>query len=332
MTTPPSTRHRASTRRRRALWCEFLPLAELRSPALLGALASRGLALRVAISPGAVGEVAPLIDACTRAGGDVGLWPLLNDADGRWASCENAARFSEHARAVAAEAERGGDRPAIALDLEPPIGRVREALSGRIVGLRAGRGAYKPQAARLVALVGELRARGHRVDAAAIPAVVADARAPGWQRALGTPVDELSVDGVSVMLYSTLIEGYSRGALRRADARAVVRDLAAAAGRRFGPRAEVSLGVVAGGALGDERGYRAPIELADDMALARAAGIDALALYGLDGIVARSPIEAWLDVFASAPGAAPPAQTWRARAATRALWVASPALAALFRP
>jgi hypothetical protein len=129
------------------------------------------------------------------------------------------------------------------------------------------------------------------------------------------------------MLYTTLIEGYSRKMLRRRDARALLVMLAEAARRRFGSRAGISLGVVAGGALGDERGYRDPSELADDVAIARAAGIDALALYGLDGILARPPIEAWLDRFVDAAPPSRPAGSWRANAALAGLSLASPALA-----
>jgi hypothetical protein len=328
--------HRAVTRspsschpRRRVLWSEFVPYRELQSPALLGALSARKLALRVAVMPDQVGEVARLQAACAAAEVELGLWPLLDDADGRWASCDNAPSFAEHARVVTEAACRDGQVAAIALDLEPPIGWVRAALTGRLT--RARRSPFERGASELVALIEALRGGARRIEAAAIPAVLADDRRAGWQRALGTPVDVLPVDHVSVMLYTTLIEGYSRSLLRRADARALLAALARATRHRYGRRAGVSLGVVAGGALGDERGYRDPAELADDVAVARAAGVDALALYGLDGILGRPPLEAWLDTFAGAPPPPRPAETWRARAALAALSFASPALAALAR-
>jgi hypothetical protein len=45
--------------------------------------------------------------------------------------------------------------------------------------------------------------------------------------------------------------------------------------------------------------YRAPNELADDVAIARAAGVDDLALFDLAGAVARPPLDDWLDAFVS---------------------------------
>jgi hypothetical protein len=322
-----------SRRHRRALWSEFVPFGELRSPALLRALASRDIALRVAVMPDSVGEVAALRRACAAAGVELGVWPLLSDAEGRWASCDNARRFAEHSRAVARAATASGPKlEAIALDLEPPIGRVRDVLAGRIVGSRgAARPPWDGATASLVALVAQLRGCARYIEAAVIPAVLADARAAGWQRLLGTPVDALPVDHVSVMLYTTLIEGYSRRTLRRRDARALLFALAREARKRYGDRAGVSLGVIAGGALGDERGYREPAELVEDVALARAAGVEALRLYGLDGILARPPIERWLDAFVATRPGSPPGHTWRARAAMAGLMLASPALAALSR-
>ncbi len=323
---------RATTPWRRYLWSEFVPLPELASPALLSTLAARGIGLRAAVYPDDLGKVASVRRAFDRAGVELGLWPLLRDRDGRWGSCDNAEAFSAHALDAARAA--GEPAPAMVLDLEPPIGRVRAALRGRLAGPR-GSGARWPHGTReLAALAKALRRRAARVGLAAIPAVVADAKTAGWQRALGTPVHFLHSDHVSVMAYSTLLEGYSRGALRRVDAERLLFWLSVSALRRYGARAGVSLGVVGSGALGDEASYRHPSELAEDVAVAQAGGARALGLYGLDGILARPPVEAWLAVFAGSGAAcerAPPALTWRARAVAAALTAGSPLLSALFR-
>jgi hypothetical protein len=95
---------------------------------------------------------------------------------------------------------------------------------------------------------------------------------------------------------------------------------------RFGARASVSLGAVAPGALGDEVPYASPDELADDVAIVRAAGIEDVALFDLGGVVRRGPMDAWLDALVDTPPALhPPAATLRARAA-ESLAVGRPAL------
>lgn len=311
------------------------------SGALLASLAERGLALRVAVGPGDVGAVPQLVRSGAAAGVEIGLWPLLADADGRWASCENAETFAEHAREVAraaARARRASPAPLI-LDLEPPIDAVAGALSGapgrasRILGAFATGADWRTGARALAGLARDLRGRGHAVEVAAIPALAVDGPARGWERALGAPLADVSPARVSVMLYTTLFEGYSRGALRRRDAKGLLFGLARAARRRYGARAGASLGVVAPGALGDEAPYRDPAELAEDAAIARAAGASSLALYSLDGALARPPLEAWLDALAAGARASgpAPAQTWRSRALAGALAAASPPLWAMAR-
>lgn len=312
-----------------------MPLRELESPALLRALAARGVELRAAVTPEDLRSIPRLVRACAAEGARVGFWPLLDDARGRWGSCENAEAFAEHVGEVEAAARaEGAEGGAFVLDLEPPIGAARAIAAGRISGFFAGGGPWLPGAETLAGLARALRARGGRVEVAAIPAVVADGLAPGWERALGTPVGSLACDHVSAMLYTSLFEGYSRGFLRRRDARRLLYALGRAARRRYGSRAGVSLGVVGGGALGDEPRYRSPDELADDVAIARAAGVDALGLYSLDGALARPPVEVWLEAFAASSagrGAGPPPPAVRARATLAALSLASPPLWVLSR-
>jgi hypothetical protein len=151
--------------------------------------------------------------------------------------------------------------------------------------------------------------------------VVADAAGGGgWQRLLGTPVDALPLARVSLMLYSSLATGYARGWLRRADVRSLLHWTAQAARRRYGARACASLGAVGPGALGDEAILASPSELADDVGLVRAAGIDELALFDLRGMLARPPVCDWLDALASPPASTPPPATARALAIVGLAW------------
>ncbi len=109
------------------------------------------------------------------------------------------------------------------------------------------------------------------------------------------------------MLYTSILEGWSRGALRRADARALLGVACREAASRLGERAGASIGAVGPGAFGNEPTYRGVAELADDVAVARAAGVDDLALFDLGGVILRGPPEPWLDAFvATGPSRACP--------------------------
>lgn len=313
---------------RRYIWSEHVPYESLRAPAVLRALAERAITPIVAVTPPLVDRAAGVVRACRDAGLGVGLWPMLDDVHGRWASAANTARFCALARALVDTLDAGDALPdLVAIDLEPPIERMRRLLRGRWAPPPPGRG--RDAAQGYGALIDAMERRGIEVMAAVMPPVVMSAPAVrrGWQRFLETPVDELRLAHVSAMVYTSLLEGYSRGAVRRRDARGVLARLARDARQQLGARAGVSLGAVGVGALGDERTFRSVAELADDVATARAAGVDAIALFNLDGALARPPLEAWLDALAHTPPAraAPPA-TWRARALWRCLTLAGRAL------
>lgn len=304
-----------------------MPLGELRRAPVLRELARREVQLLAAVQPKDAEDVAPLVERARELGLSIGLWPLLEDEAGRWLHPGNAAAFERFIEELLSGLERRGlSVDALALDLEPPIAEVKRVTEGRLGAARAwlGRPLDRSAHARITASV---RARGVEVVAAVIPAVLTPGRASeGWQRALGTPIDA-RYDALSAMLYTSLFEGYSFQLVRREDARALLDHFARRARSRFGERASVSLGAVGRGALGDERTYRGPAELTDDVAIARAAGVDDIALFDLAGVLARPPIEPWLDaLLETSPASAPPPSTKRAQAILGALAVTGVAL------
>lgn len=296
-----------------------MPCAELRSGRVLGLLARYDIGLLFAVAPGTAGQAPAVVRACRDAAVRVGVWPLLGDEDGRFASERNGGPFARFVGELLGALEAAGALPGeVALDLEPSIELVRRLLA---LDPRAALALWRGPASRggteqLVAAAREIRARGLGTLAAAVPLVLADGPdRRGWQGLLGTPLDALPVERVSVMLYSSLLEGYSRGLLRRPDALALVAVAARTARRRWGPRASLSLGAVGPGALGDERTYRDVAELADDIAIARRAGVDDLCLFDLGGVLGRPPAERWLDALAhTEPARGPPPLTARAAA------------------
>ncbi|HJL15296.1 MAG TPA: hypothetical protein RMH99_06560 [Sandaracinaceae bacterium LLY-WYZ-13_1] len=308
--------------RRRRIWSELVPLDELRRSPLLEELARRDVQLLVAVQPGQAEAAVALLERARAVGLCIGLWPLLDDARGRWLNPSNAEPFEAWVVELLEAVDAAGRTvDALALDLEPPIAEVRRVSDGRWDAARAWLRRELDEAPhrRLVALG---RRRGLEVIAAVIPAVVAPGRAgEGWQRALGAPLS-VGYDAVTTMLYTTLFEGYSQGVVRREDACALLARFAGQTRARLGGRASVSLGAVGVGALGDEQPYREPGELAQDVAVARAAGVDDLALFDLAGVLARPPAERWLDALTeTAPARTLPAPTARSRAVTVGLWL-----------
>jgi hypothetical protein len=319
MMTEPTTPTRPPRRR---IWSELLPYAEVARPAVLDALASRGIELSVAVFPASLSHLGPLLADAASARVPVSLWPMIEDEQGRWASLSTMGAFLDHVARVEEALDRSG-APAAGLlfDLEPPIGRVRAALD-RPSSIFARPPRPDPGAHEaLDRTIARLGSRGLPATAVIWPLALAD-RAPrgllpggshGWQRALGTPIDTPAWNRVDTMLYTSLLEGYGRGLLDRRACVSLLDLTARRAVARWGTRASLSLGVVAPGALGDERPYESPAQLAEDVAIATAAGLVDLSLFDLGGALSRPPLGGWLDALV-APPSGRPARSWRALA------------------
>ncbi len=239
---------------------------------------------------------------------------MVDDADGRGGSTFNAKIFSEFALQVT-EASPAGTT--IAIDLEPPIAIMQGLLSGQPSAyLRLARsGSWAPGSEALHRLLETLKSRGNTCLAAANPMLLADGRGESaWQWLFGTPIDALPWDAVSFMTYTSLMEGYSRGLIDRSIAHSMLMHTASAARRQWGDRASLSIGTVGGGALGDERPYRAIAELREDVATALACGITDIALFDLSGVLAKKNPREWLRTFANTgPASTLPISRRRAR-------------------
>ena len=279
------------------MWSETLAFDEVARPELASLLARHRIDLLLAVRPWQLPELADIVDRLRGAGVFVGLWPMLADEDGRWASVSSCARFVALVDAVLARAPHADE---IVVDLEPPIAVMSRWTAGRptlrgvpsLAAYRHARDAY-------VAAVARWRVH-HRVTTAVMPFLAAELGGQWLQRALGTPATPLPVDRHSVMAYTSLFEGWSRGLVDRRRAEQALAVCARLSRRRFGARAAISLGTVGPGAFGDEPCYRGVAELARDVALARAAGIDEIALFDLGGVVRRGPAERWLEALSEA--------------------------------
>ncbi len=275
----------------------MLPYTELHRPRVRRLLQRYRLSLTLAVRPWDLHELNALLPVLAGDGIEVGLWPMLADAEGRWANVASWPSFARFVDVLLRSIEPALPSELV-LDIEPPISRLTAWKDGRPALLpRTGAFAYRRTAAGMSTLVAELGRRGVPVRTAIMPFLVFDGPLRLGQRLLGTPGLEVPVAAHSLMAYTSLFEGWSRRTVSRRGAENLLYASACAAHLRLGPRASVSLGVVGTGAFGDEPVFRSPAELARDVALVRAAGITDVALFDLAGVLARPPAEAWLDAF-----------------------------------
>lgn len=284
---------------RRRIWSETLPLADHVQPAVLRALVDANVEVLLAVRPWQLGEVAAIVERVRGAGLVVGLWPMVADDDGRWASVRSLAAFIAFTDALLAAAPACDE---LVIDLEPPLAVLARWKSLRPAGSWS-RGYSHARASLGEAVVrwrgaGSGQATGtRRVTTAILPLLALEARGEWLQRALGTPATALPVDAHNVMAYSSLYEGWSHGLVGRRGAERLVAITATLTRLRFGARAALSLGCIGSGAFGDEAGYRDIGELERDVAIARAAGITELALFDLGGAVRRGDLPGWLGAL-----------------------------------
>jgi len=273
----------------------MLPYDELARPSIAGLLARYRVDLLLAVRPWQLAEVAELVRRFQGAGVFVGVWPLLADEDGRWANGGSCGKFIAFADELVARVPFADE---IVIDLEPPLQQLARWKAGRsgwrqapAFSYRTARDAYVTAARRWNTT--------HRVTTAVLPMLAMELGGQWMQRVLGTPASELAVERHSVMAYTSLFEGWSRGVIDRRRAETLLVGCARLSRLRFGVRAALSLGAVGPGAFGDEPSYRDVSELARDVMLSRKAGIDELSLFELGGIMRRAPEEAWLEALCS---------------------------------
>lgn len=301
---------------RYALWSELLSLELVRAPDTLALLASHpAIELRLACLPDApIDELARTLRALDERGVATALWPMLDNREGRWASAHNGVAFAQYTRrTLAALQARECSVRAVIVDIEPPIDvmqrwlhRARARFDARSHGARSSEDNRSIPAIdqrvdgdrALAALFEELTQRGVRVGAAMVPTDLLGApvgRSVEWL--LGLPNGDVPYEPASAMLYTSMFEGYSRGWISRQRALSLLRRGASAALRRFGPRAEISLGLLGTGALGDEPTYRSLDELREDVNAVRIEGVERIALFDLRGLLQRPEPARWLEAL-----------------------------------
>ena len=251
-------------------------------------------------------------------GVEPGIWPLLSHEDGYWPSERTVREWTAYAVGWLDALEAHDALPVwLAVDLEPPLAQAtRLPLAAWELGrenmdvdrFEHSRGLFRE-------FCGTVQARGVRTLAVTLPSAAHDLRddVPLWQDMLETPWADIPWDVAGIMAYGSIVAGASRGLLTDADARAIHQPLLQRVHDRFGTGAHASLGVTGVGVFGDEPSWSSPADLAADVAAARAAGISDIAVFCLEGILARPNPEAWFEAL-STTAAGEPEQTWKAHA------------------
>ncbi len=282
------------------VWAEFLSARELMDR--LDLLARHGVSPCLAVR-GWSEDLVALLRACAGRGLEPALWPLLPLEQGYFPNERNLEPFGRLVSNLAEGAARAGVEPAwMAIDLEPPLDRGMEILRGpplrRLANLlRWPLDTLRPErfeAARrtLERMAMDLRSRGWKtLCAAGFPVLDQPEGTAGLEDLMESPVLGVGFDRVSFMLYSSMLPGL--GGPRGNPA--WVHSYAREARRRLGGAAAVSLGVAGRGVLEMETLMAGPQVLARDAAAARAAGVEDVALYNLEGSL-RDP-EGWLGAL-----------------------------------
>ncbi len=311
------------------VWAEFLPYQEASAPATVQLLRRFDVMLCLSVPHGALDDpLANVLRVYVEAGLGVALWLLLPKSIGYWPSERNADAFSAHLDAVFAWADRQHVRvPWIAVDLELPLpqalayrdshGLKQIFTTGHIALVNLNARRFARAVTRYRAILDKIHERGASALCAAHDSIVEDVHlgAPIVQDFLETPVADVAWDVVSTMIYNSMIVEQHR--ITPDDAHWMQYEVGCELKRAFGDRAGMSLGLTGVGVLGDEPHYAGPSQLASDIAVAKAAGIDDIAVFNLEGILHSPDPAAWFQVAIDTPPQVPRRTAWAASERSR---------------
>ena len=293
---------------RRRIWSEFLPPDELASDRVLNILEKHRLEPILALPPKRMtSSMARALKALSDRRIPFGLWPLLSDEDGYWPSEWNAPQFKLRVEEAVAFAASQASPRTVAIDLEPPLevsqalasGNAVRTLGARLLEAPSRQAVERRSQARLIfsQIVQSLRDQGLETLTALVPLVVLDmGTAPIFQTLLGTEFESTPWDRLSPMFYTSMIAERLPNH-SHLYAREILTQGCRILYQKHGQDAAVSLGVVGKGKLGHEARLPTAHTLAQDVSAARAAGIQDLALFSLEGVLSEDEPEAWFAAF-----------------------------------
>jgi hypothetical protein len=296
-----------------AVWAEFMPYRWVAGD--LKRLRHYGLQLNLAIPPARLLEpdLKFLLQAAAAEGVPVGAWLLLEDAQGYWPNAENAPAFC-------ALIERFLDWldseqlsvAEIIVDMETPLALSR-LLKGRLIkGLQLewqrwqhpqNRERFESAVSAFTGLVDTIHQAGLTAQVVTYPFIVHDAAAGNlaFQSFLQVPVTPVPWDRISLMVYRSSFQDLAPMRLSSW----LVYSYLELAQKVLNVPVSAALGVI--GSIGKitEGGFRDVDEIRADVAAARAAGVESIQLFSLDGMHQLGAPEDWLRLYTTLPGKPP---------------------------
>jgi len=300
-----------------ALWSEFIEHEEVLEQ--IPALKSHAISLYQNIRSEQIGdpETGAFLDQAACQGVEVRAWLTLPEEEGYWPNEKNADLFIEKALELAQWIRSSGwPIEWIVVDMEPDLqlmnALIAAAEEGRwldaamlILGNRDPE-SYAASVGAYTGLVDALHEMGFKVMVVTFPMVLDDLGDGDDNNPplLTTPVDGIPWDEVSFMVYTTTFTkflGIPMGPY-------LIYSYGLDAVRHYGERAAVDLGVVGKGGMIEGQGIRDVQELRAHVGAARAAGLQMIHVYSLEGILLLEDEAAWYEAF-RAPASTPEKQT-----------------------
>ncbi|HOX28361.1 MAG TPA: hypothetical protein PLQ76_04310 [bacterium] len=301
------------------VWAEFFSPEDAREKKVVKLLKKYDVTLGMAFPPGSMNEsYAKMLADYDRAGVSVMLWVLLPDTSGYWACERNYKEFSDYVDRIYEWADKKKfNVPWLAVDLEPPYYQLQKvknsklpvAIGNAVENLRENRnrGRFYDASSGYNRLVEKLHSRKVKTLTAADFKVVEDFKLGtiGHQDAMETPISTVNWDIVSFMIYNSMMVGYSKGLVSMKDARWYLFSAMQDMKKVLWDRAGVSIGVTYIGKLGDEPYYETPADMLPDVQAVKAALIDDVSVFNLEGILRSDKPEEWFEMIIGAEANVP---------------------------
>jgi hypothetical protein len=300
-------------------WAEYLTPGDATKKSVIRLLKKYDVNLGMAFPAGSMNkDFARMFAEYEQAGVATSVWALLPDNAGYWANEGNAKEYTEYVYSIYDWADRNKfGIPWLAVDLETPHSQAIALKEARGLDLlRCARDFYKANrnpgrfydAGTVYAkLAGAMRARGVKTVTAASNFVADDFKMStiGFQDLLETPISTVGWDVISFMIYTSMFAGYFGSIFSRAGACRYLYSTMSDMKEALWSRAAVSIGCTYIGKLGDEPYYKTPKELLPDMQAAKAALVDDIAIYNLEGILRSPKPEEWFETLLSCEARVP---------------------------
>ncbi|HOO55851.1 MAG TPA: hypothetical protein PLN69_03445 [bacterium] len=301
------------------VWSEFFNPADFLRKDVMGILSRYDVSPCIAFQPYCMNdEFARVFAEYEQAGIPVTVWALLPEESGYWACEQNAHEFSAFVESIFDWAdEKGFGIPWLAIDMESPMQQMdlvknidrpgyKKKLLKTVLANR-NKSRFYDSATIYSRLVESVHQRGSKTIAAVLAVVMEDIRSgrTGIQDAVETPVSTINFDVLSFMIYNTTLEDFSGGIMSIKDGNyylySAMKDMRGTLGNRAG----VSIGVTGAGLVSRAPADKTPATLTQDMRAAKAAGVEDISIYNLEGIMSSDRPEAWFESLLNCETAVP---------------------------